>query len=246
MRLDGPSLSLIIWSKEPANKHCLRFYPVAIERMAPYRSRIIATSLFLLLAACSNAGDGDVVTFTDEERLTKFEIPESWHVYELAELSSLEQLPFDEQVQGFTFPAISSVGFDGGPVRDVSNLTAALPQADYPIGAMSVRQVGEVEKDLLSRAMLTQSVLPYYNLSNSEEISKEDFSFGEGFDGVRVLVAFQDEAATGQGVAYLISVSNEDDTRIYSMIAGCNRECFIANQDTIEGVVDSWLVNKRA
>jgi hypothetical protein len=204
-----------------------------------------AAGLLFLLAACSNADSG-VVTFTDEERLSRFDIPESWNVYELTELSSLEDLPFDEQVQGFSFPAITSVGFDGGPVRDVSNLAANLPEADYPIGSMSVRQVGEVEKDLLSRAMLTQSVLPYYNLANSEEISKEDFSFGSGFDGVRVLVAFQDEAATGQGVAYMISVSNEDDTRIYSMIAGCNRECFIANQETIEGVVDSWLVNKRA
>lgn len=222
-----------------------RFYPVSIERMAPYRSRIIAASLILLLAACSNADSG-VITFTDDERLTKFEIPDSWHIYELSELSSLEDLPFDEPVQGLSFPAISSVGFDGGPVRDVNNLNAQLHEAEYPIGAMSVRQVGEVEKDLLSRAMLTQSVLPYYGLSNSQEIQKEDFSFGEGFDGVRVLVAFQDEAATEQGVAYLISVSNEDDTRIYSMIAGCSRECFIENQETIEKVVDSWLVNKRA
>ncbi len=205
----------------------------------------MAASVFCLLAACSGADSG-VVTFTDEERLSRFDIPESWNVYQLSELSSLDDLPFDEQVQGFSFPAISSVGFDGGPVRDVTNLAAALPEADYPIGAMSVRQVGEIEKDLLSRAMLTQSVLPYYGLSNSEEITKEDFSFGNGFDGVRVLVAFQDEAATGQGVAYMISVSNEDDTRIYSMIAGCNRECFIANQETIEKVVDSWLVNKRA
>jgi hypothetical protein len=198
-----------------------------------------------MLAACAGADEG-VVTFTDDERLSRFDLPQSWHTYELAELNELEDLPFDEQVQGFTFPAITSVGFDGGPVRDVGNLENSLAEADYPIGSMSVRQVGEVEKDLLSRAMLTQSVLPYYGLSNSEEISKEDFSFGNGFDGVRVLVAFQDETATGQGVAYLISVSNEDDTRIYSMIAGCNRECFIANQDTIEGVVDSWLVNKRA
>jgi hypothetical protein len=30
------------------------------------------------------------------------------------------------------------------------------------------------------------------------------------------------------------------------MIAGCNRECFVAQQETIEKVVDSWLVNKRA
>ena len=220
---------------------------MAIRRIATSRPGLtIAASFFFLLAACSDAESDGVVTFTDDERLSRFEIPESWHVYELSELSELEDMPFDEQVQGFSFPAISSVGFDGGPVRDVSNVAADLAQADYPIGSMSVRQVGEVEKDLLSRAMLTQSVLPYYGLSNSEEITKEDFSFGNGFDGVRVLVAFQDEAATAQGVAYLISVSNEDDTRIYSMIAGCNRECFIANQDAIEGVVDSWLVNKRA
>jgi hypothetical protein len=206
---------------------------------------MITASVAVMLAACSGADEG-VVTFTDDERLSRFDLPESWHVYELAELSELEDMPFDEQVQGFDFPAITSVGFDGGPVRDVGNLENSLSEAEYPIGSMSVRQVGEVEKDLLSRAMLTQSVLPYYGLSNSEEITKEDFSFGNGFDGVRVLVAFQDETATGQGVAYLISVSNEDDTRIYSMIAGCNRECFIANQNTIEGVVDSWLVNKRA
>ena len=206
---------------------------------------MVAASLAVVLAACGGAESG-VVTMTDPDRLGRFDMPESWNVYQLAELSALEDLPFDEQVQGHSFPAITSIGFDGGPVRDVGNLATALPEAEYPIGVMSVRQVGEVEKDLLSRAMLTQSVLPYYGLSNSQEITKEDFSFGGGFDGVRVLVAFQNEEATDQGVAYLISVSNAEDTRIYSMIAGCNRECFIANQDTIEKVVDSWLVNKRA
>ena len=70
-----------------------------------------------VLADAGAESDG-VVTFTDDERLSRFEIPESWHVYELSELSELEDMPFDEQVQGFSFPAISSVGFDGGPVRD--------------------------------------------------------------------------------------------------------------------------------
>jgi hypothetical protein len=206
---------------------------------------MIASSLGFLLAACAGSSSG-VVTLTDPERLGRFDVPETWNVYNLSELSGLEDLPFDEPVQGYNFPAISGVGFDGGPVRDVKNLSSALTEADYPIGVMSVRQVGEIQKDLLSRAMLTQSVLPYYGLANSEEIQKEDFSFGGGFEGVRVLVAYQNEEGTAQGVAYLVSVSNADDTRMYSMIAGCNRECFIANQETIEKVVDSWLVNKRA
>ncbi len=199
----------------------------------------------VLTAACGG-GSADVVTYTDTQRLGRFQIPEQWHTYELSELSALDDLPFDEPVQGFTFPSVTSIGFDGDPVRDVTHLNRDLSEAEYPIGLMSVRQIGQTEKDFLSRAVLTQSVLPYYNLANSQELEKEDFTFGGGFDGVRVLVAFEDEAGQSQGVAYLITVSNPDDTRMYSMIAGCSRECFISHQETIVGVVDSWLVNKRA
>ncbi len=206
---------------------------------------LLAGGLVLLLAAC-DGGSAAVVTHTDEQRLGRFQIPEQWHTYELSELSSLEDMPFDESVQGFTFPPVSGIAFDGDPVRDVEHLTKELPEAEYPIGVMTVRQIGEAEKDFLSRAVLTQSVLPYYNLANSQELTKEDFSFGGGFDGVRVLVSFEDEAGQNQGVAYLITVSNPDDTRMYSMIAGCSRQCFIDHQETIVGVVDSWLVNKRA
>lgn len=206
---------------------------------------VVLTTATLLISACGD-DSADVVTYTDTQRLGRFQIPEQWHTYELSELSSLEDLPFDEPVQGFTFPAVSSIGFDGDPVRDVAHLGRALPESEYPIGLMSVRQIGETQKDFLSRAVLTQSVLPYYDLANSQELQKEDFSFGGGFDGVRVLVAFEDEAGQNQGVAYMITVSNPDDTKMYSMIAGCSRECFISHQETIVGVVDSWLVNKRA
>ena len=139
------------------------------------------------------------MTHTDDQRLGRFQIPEEWHTYELSELSALEDMPFDESVQGFTFPPVSGLAFDGDPVRDVQHLSTELPEAEYPIGAMSVRQIGEAEKDFLSRAVLTQSVLPYYNLANSQELTKEDFSFGGGFDGVRVLVSFEDEAGAEPG-----------------------------------------------
>jgi hypothetical protein len=198
----------------------------------------------LAVAGCSGAG-ADVRTITDDQSLTRFDLPNGWHSYELSELSTLDQLPFDVPYQGFSFPAITSIGFDGAPVEDVTQLTTGLAEADYPIGAASVRQVGDVERDFLSRAMLTQSVLPYRTLPNPEEIQKEDFTFGAGFDGLRVLVSFESESGSDLGVAYLISVSDPEDSRIYSIVAGCNRQCFIANQDTITKVVDSWLVNKK-
>lgn len=198
----------------------------------------------LALAACSGT-NSDARTITDDQSLTRFDLPNEWHSYELAELSTLEDLPFDSEFQGFSYPAITSIGFDGAPVEDVSHLETALADADYPIGAASVRQVGDRERDFLSRATLTQSVIPYLTMPNPEEVEKQDFSFGSGFDGVRVLVSFQSETGDDLGVAYLISVSNPEDTRIYSIVAGCNRDCFIANQETITKVVDSWLVNKK-
>ncbi|HWB90034.1 MAG TPA: hypothetical protein VG872_12615 [Acidimicrobiia bacterium] len=212
---------------------------------SPRLGRTMAVVVFgLAVAGCSGAG-ADVRTITDDQSLTRFDLPNGWHSYELSELSTLDQLPFDVPYQGFSFPAITSIGFDGAPVEDVTQLTTGLAEADYPIGAASVRQVGDVERDFLSRAMLTQSVLPYRTLPNPEEIQKEDFTFGAGFDGLRVLVSFESESGSDLGVAYLISVSDPEDSRIYSIVAGCNRQCFIANQDTITKVVDSWLVNKK-
>lgn len=188
-----------------------------------------STRVWILLAfagfAVTACGDGEseTVTHTDPQRLSRFEAPQDWHVYDFAELSTLADLPFDEQVQGFSFPAITSLGFDGAPVKDVNQLTAPLPEAAYPIGAASVRQVGDRERDFLSRAVLTQSVIPYFGLANPQELQKEDFSFGDGFEGVRLLVSFQSETSPEQGVAYLVSVSDPDDSRIYSIVAGCNR-----------------------
>ena len=80
-----------------------------VKAMSMLSRALLLIGLVALLAACSGAESDGVVTFTDDERLSRFEIPESWHVYELSELSELEDMPFDEQVQSFSFPAISSV-----------------------------------------------------------------------------------------------------------------------------------------
>ncbi|MCI0543765.1 MAG: hypothetical protein L0Z49_04870 [Actinobacteria bacterium] len=209
------------------------------------RHLILAAWVALVLGACATT-DSDLVTYTDDDRLSRFDLPTDWNVYEFSEISTLDDLPFDEAVQGLTFPALTSVGFDAGPVRDVNSLAFSLAEANYPIGAAHVRSVGDRERDYLSRAVLTQSVVPYYTLANPQELQKEDFTFGDGFDGVRVLFAFEAESGTDQGVAYMVSVSDPADNRIYSIVAGCRRECFIENQDLITKVVDSWLVNKKA
>ncbi len=59
-------------------------------------------------------------------------------------------------------------------------------------------------------------------------------------------MSYVDESGAEVGIAYLISVTDPADNRMYSIVAGCSRDCYIANQAEIERVVDSWLVNKKA
>lgn len=202
--------------------------------------------LAVLLTACSGAGATDeLITYTDPDRLTLLEMPPDWHLYEIEEINQLDRVPFVQEVQGLEFPVESVIGFDAAPVADVDNLATDLVEADYPIGAATIRSVGERERDFVSRYALTQSVVPYFTVPNARELSKEDFTFGDGYEGVRVLVAYPDATGAGLGVAYLISVTDAEDQRIFSVVAGCSRECFIDRQTDIESVVDSWLVNTR-
>jgi len=207
--------------------------------------KIALGPLVVALAACGS-GTADTVSYTDPDKLSLVNLPTTWNTYEIGELNALDDVPFAEPFAGFEYPAVSSFAFDGAPARDVANVTNSLAVVDYPIGAMSVRSVGDLERQYLNRAALTQSVLPYFEFLDSQEHVREDFTFGDGYDGVRVLVSYVDENGAEVGIAYLISVTDPADNRIYSIVAGCSRDCYIENQAQIERVVDSWLVNKRA
>lgn len=201
--------------------------------------------LALVLAACGS-GTTDIVSYTDPDKLSLVNLPTEWNTYEISELAALEDVPFAEPYAGFEYPALFSMAFDGAPARDVANVSNALASVDYPIGAISVRTVGELERQYLNRVALSQSVLPYSEFLDPQEHLREDFTFGDGYDGVRILVSYADETGADVGIAYLISVTDPADNRMYSIVAGCSRDCYIANQVEIERVVDSWLVNKRA
>lgn len=219
--------------------------PLVARGSSPAGGRVTVMLVVAVLLGACGGGDGDLVRYGDPEDQTLFALPSDWNLYPYEELATLESLPFVASVQGLEFPTVSAIGFDAGPVRDPSNLASDLLESGYPIGAASIRTVGEAERDFLSRYTLTQSVLPYRSLSNPQEITKEDFSFGNGYDGVRVLVSYTDPTGQQIGVAYLISVTDAEEQTLYTMVAGCSFECYRDNRDTIEGVVDSWLVNTR-
>jgi hypothetical protein len=209
------------------------------------RITIALGPLVLVLVACGS-GTSEIVSYTDPDKLTLVNLPTEWNTYEISELNALEDVPFEESYAGFDYPAVSLMAFDGAPARDVANVSNALASVEYPIGAMSVRTVGDLERQYLNRVALSQSVLPYGQFLDPQEHLREDFTFGDGYDGVRILVSYSDESGADVGIAYLISVTDPADNHMYSIVAGCSRDCYIENQTQIERVVDSWLVNKRA
>ena len=74
---------------------------------------------------------------------------------------------------------------------------------------------------------------------------KQDISLGEGFDGVQLIVSFNDATTSSDAAVILISITDPAVEQMYSIAVGCSISCFNANVDAIVDVIDSWLVNTR-
>lgn len=208
-------------------------------------SRSIAGTLaaFALIVAACGGGSADSTEFKDPEERALFEIPNGWHLYEADELAQVPAVPF---VNASEFPLVTQVGFDGGPGRAVTNLSAdSLAAVDYPVGAYTVRAVGTEERDSLSRAALQDLVISDNAYQLGQVILSEDFDFGRDYEGIRRWIPYVDQTTAQTGLVYFISVTDPADTTVYTMAAGCSAVCWEQYRDDIIGVVDSWIVNTR-
>ncbi|MFQ5948702.1 MAG: hypothetical protein ACE5KX_07570 [Acidimicrobiia bacterium] len=212
-------------------------------------SKAMGMVLVLALAsgACSGSGDKDVLTYKDPDRYSLFKIPTDWNLYDKDDLSGLAGLPFVVRASNFPLPVISQVAFEGSPTRDPANLVQPLSTADFPIGAAVVRTIGSEQRDYISRYHLAELVVPYHSqleAGEAGELLKEDFAFDD-FAGVRLVLWYTDAQTEETAGVYLISVTDPEVTRMYSIAVGCSERCWELYRDDIASVVDSWLVNTR-
>lgn len=204
----------------------------------------LLVALALILVACGGSGQPDIITYKDPNRYTLFKVPGHWNIYEGADLAGI-RIPFVTQGADFELPVISQVAFDGSPSRDPSNITESISTAPYPIGVVAVRAIGDTQRDLISRFLLAELVVPYHNQPASQELLKEDFEFDRDYEGVQLAVAYTDSTTNEDAAVFLISVTDPEVTRMYSIAVGCSLSCFNQNQEEILAVVDSYLVNTR-
>ena len=192
-----------------------------------------------------------------------FRVPLDWHIWDNDQLRDVALVPFapvcqSPQTGEDCVPIISQAAFDGAPTRDALNLVGgseglaaaaeagAVPFASlrYPVGSFVIREVSFEEREILSRDFLMSSIVRG-NLESDDRRARiqDPADFGNGYEGIRRTLFLSDPATASTGVVYLVSVTNPNDTRIYSIAAGCSESCWDEHEAAIREVIDSWLVN---
>ena len=210
--------------------------------------RLPALSGFVLLAltasACASGTESGLQSVRDSAQLMFFEVPSDWSVYHSSELEGVIETPFVVQGTDLTLPVVSRVVFQGVG-RDAGVPAANVSALEYPVGAAVVRSIPASQRDQISRYWLAELVVPYHSQSVAREELKQDISLGEGFDGVQLIVSFNDATTSSDAAVILISITDPAVEQMYSIAVGCSISCFNANVDAIVDVIDSWLVNTR-
>lgn len=208
------------------------------------RATAFLAVLALALTACSS-GSSSVQVYRDPDRQTKFEVPADWRIYDGTELSGIAETPFVTQDAVFEFPVVSRVVFDASPSTSPAGIGVAVADADFPIGSSVVRRIPVELREHVSRYVLAEAVLPYHSHEVAEERIKQDFKLDNDFEGVQLMIFYREDAASTDGGAFFISLTDPDVTTLYTVAVGCSLECFSLFADDIVSVVDSWLVNTR-
>ncbi len=203
--------------------------------------RITISLLAVLSLVVAGCGAGDANRHIDATQESLIQLPDDWEIYSNAEVVDP---PFVHSSEGVSFPLISQMAFAAGGLASAEAFSQPVAASAFPIGVTTVRDIPLNVRDLVSRRVLSDVVLPYRELP-SQELVKKDFAFDDAWDGVEVAVMYTDPITSSDGAAYFISITDPGVTRHYSIAVGCSLDCFADNQDEIERVINSWLVNTR-
>ena len=209
-----------------------------------FRRLLLALPATFFLFACGSGSDSGVQQVRDSAQEMYFEVPEEWAVFLSDDLAGLTETPFVSQDGALSLPVFSRVVFHAaGP--DAGLPAANTSDLEYPVGAAVVRTIPASMRDQISRYWLAELVIPYHSQPVAQEELKEDVTIGEGFDGVKVLVLYNDATTESDAAAFLISVTDPEVEFMYSIAIGCSLTCFNEHVQAIVDIVDSWLVNTR-
>jgi hypothetical protein len=196
----------------------------------------------LALAACG-APEYHYVKSTSNK--TYVRVPSKWTLYdEDALLESSEQSDeYKTQFKRLSW----SVAFDASPKPSLEHL---LSGSDHPTGLVQVRTLLPSERDSFSLSDLRSLLLPVDPLSEEArtsgdvEVLESNDVKREGLHGNEMLLNLK--TPEGDLVKWRqIAVVDAAVKKVHVLAVSCDTECYAANEDVIDKVVDSWKVMER-
>src|SRR5262245_3041209 len=210
--------------------------------MSRVRGLLAVVAAGLALSAC---GGSEYTYVENTDAGLYFRVPDAWTVIEVEQ----EDTGRPEAVNARNDGWIRLL--DRSPTPGASNYEASLPA--YPMGLASVTPVESAEaRDQLDYATLRSYLLGEDPLvladqegSTLELVDGYDITTDEGLRGQRLVYSVEVEG--GRFVTYdHTALVNDETTEVYQLALKCEATCYEANRDEIDGIVESWTIDKES
>lgn len=173
-------------------------------------------------------------------------LPSNWTLFDEDDLLQGSDKSAEEKAnfKGRTW----SVAFDASPKPSVDHI---LGKTAHPSGLVQVRTLSGAERDAFSLADLRSLLLPFDPLSPSpqemgqvEVLDAKEVSRAGGLHGSEMFLNVK--STDGPPLKWRqIALTDATVSRIHVLVISCDDECYTANKDVINTVIDSWKVTER-
>ena len=171
-------------------------------------------------------------------------VPSGWTLYDEDDLleSSDESPESKEQFKRLSW----SVAFDASPKPSLDHI---LTVSDHPTGLVQVRRLLPGQRDVFSLSDLRSVLLRFDPLSDEAQLQGEvevldskDVKQG-AMNGSELLINLKTEE--GELVKWRqIALVDSALSRIHVLAVSCDAECYAANEEVIDSIIDSWKVKE--
>ncbi|HEX2090243.1 MAG TPA: hypothetical protein VHI54_10010 [Actinomycetota bacterium] len=220
---------------------------MVINRLRSPSGLVRRGMLALLIGAVASiaACDSPYTYIENTEANTFFKVPKDWRLFDENDIFSSNISSLSPQQEAATRRAIWLVAFDANPRPSVRNL---LQSTRYPNGIARVSSLSDEARDVFSFQALRNLIFPIDETLGQdpqavEILQIQDLVMKEGFRGSRIIFNIR----RGENFLTVNQTGLVDlDTRsLYLLVVGCEANCYVQNQKTIEEIVKSWTVTEQ-
>jgi hypothetical protein len=200
----------------------------------------IVAAIAVLISACAGTGYNYVKDSGDK---TYLKVPDSWKLFSHEQILSKNKnlSKADKQSQ---LDSSWQVIFDADPKPALKHFLAAA--SSHPAGMALVLQLSFNASDTLALKDLRNFFIDIDTASQNNTgnvLTYEPLTIDGGFHGIHLVATVTD--SKGRSFTFdQKAVLDQDTSKAYLVIVGCQSDCYQANQDKIENVVDSWTVRQ--